>query len=102
MFVFSNPERIDYPSPGLCRSGATLGYRPRKTGTLKAVPSNVNIRSKGTGAIERADPDETDLTAMTVIAPQGDLALWAAIDVMGTISAPDGNGLQPAAQDLYG
>ncbi len=52
--------------------------------------------------VKGAHTDEPDLRAMTVVAPEGHLAFWAAIDVMRTISAWHGHSLQLAAQYLYG
>ena len=52
--------------------------------------------------VQGADPDEADLPPMTVVAPQGDFALWAAIDIMRSESARHWNGLELATQHLYG
>ena len=53
---------------------------------------DVNIRSNGVRVIQSADTDKPDLMAMTVVAPQRDLAFWAAIDVMRSKSARHRNG----------
>ena len=62
---------------------------------------DVNIRSNRAGMIECADTDEPDWPAATIGAPQGNLALWTAINVVRTKTARHGNGLQFSAQDFY-
>jgi hypothetical protein len=52
--------------------------------------------------VEGADTDEANVGPTSVVAPQRNVAFWAAIDVMRAKSAPHGNGLQFAAQHLYG
>ena len=63
---------------------------------------NVDIRSKGTGVVKRSNANESDLGAAAVVAPNRNLALAAAIDVVWTISTGNRSGFQRPAYELDG
>ena len=60
---------------------------------------NVNIGTESARGIESADANEADLRPMTIIAPEGNVALWAAVDFMRSERARHRNGPQPASQN---
>src|SRR3954452_3908899 len=63
---------------------------------------NVNIRPEDARTIKSADTNESERPAATIDAPEGNFALWAAIDVMMTCRARHRNNLQLTAEDFYG
>ena len=62
---------------------------------------NVNIRCKNTRVVQGSNTNESDLRAMTVVAPKSRLAFAASIDVVRTISPGHRNSFQVATRHLY-
>jgi len=63
---------------------------------------NVYIGSKGTRDVKGSNANESDLGAVPVVAPKGDLAFAAPIDVVWSISPGNRDGFQGPAYDPYG
>jgi hypothetical protein len=62
----------------------------------------VYIRSKGTRDVKRSNANESDLGAVPVVTPNGNLAFAAPIDVVWTISAANRDGFEGPTYDPYG